>query len=464
MPVKISFHGGVDTVTGSCHLLEAGGLNILVDCGLFQGGPEVDEKNYDDFGFDPASIDYLLVTHGHLDHCGRIPVLVKKGFKGRIITTAATGEIVKVILLDSAKIQEEDFEKWKRIKRRRGQVQREPLYTTLDAVDALMRFDTRAQYGRPVKLGGGVTATFRDAGHIFGSAFIEVNVKGFGTIVFSGDLGNRGKPIINDPSFAEQADAAVIESTYSNRNHKNVEDSVAEFRQAINDTFKRGGNVLIPSFALERAQDLLFYLREFRQNEEIPECSVYLDSPMAINVADIMHRHPEFYDPEAADLLRKGEELFLFKGLKLTRHPEESRQINFIKSHAIIIAGSGMCTGGRIKHHLKHNIWRKESSVIFAGYQAEGTLGREIVDGSRRVKIFDQNMRVRSRIYTIGGFSAHADRDILLDWLGHCKGLDKVFLVHGERDVIEGFRKDLVKNKIAGKVHVPHMHQSFVLA
>ncbi|MBI4826190.1 MAG: MBL fold metallo-hydrolase [Nitrospirae bacterium] len=463
MSINISFHGGVDTVTGSCHLLQAGGLNILVDCGLFQGGTDIDEKNYDDFGFDPSSIDYLLVTHGHLDHCGRIPILVKKGFKGKIITTAATGEIAKVILLDSAKIQEEDFERWKRIKRRRGQIQREPLYTTLDAVDALVHFDPSARYETPIKLNGSVTATFMDAGHIFGSAFIEIKVKGFGTLIFSGDLGNRGKPILNDPSFPEKADVVIIESTYSNRNHKNIDDSVAEFRQAIIDTFKRGGNVLIPSFALERAQDLLYYLREFRQNAEIPACSVYLDSPMAINVADIMHRHPGLFDKEAAGLLQRGIDPFMFQGLKLTRFPEESRKINFIKSNAIIIAGSGMCNGGRISHHLKHNIWRKESSVVFAGYQAAGTLGRKIVDGNRRVKIFDEPFKVNAKIYTIGGFSAHADKDILLDWLRHCKGLDKLFLVHGERDIIEGFRKDLVKKKIAAKVNVPHLHQSFVI-
>ncbi len=461
MPVTLSFHGGVDTVTGSCHLLSAGGLNIMVDCGLFQGVPEVEEKNYDDFGFDPSSIDYLLLTHGHLDHCGRIPVLIKKGFKGKIITTSATYDIAKIIFLDNAKIQEEDFEKWKSIKSRSGQIQREPLYTTLDAVDALRYFDLSARYDTPISLNSKVTATFRDAGHIFGSAFIEIRVRGSGTIIFSGDLGNRNKPIIKDPFYPGKADVIVIESTYSDRNHKNIDESVNELRQAIIDTCRRGGNVLIPAFAIERAQELLYYLREFLEKRDIPACNVFLDSPMATNIADIMKRKPEYFDTETARLFQEGKDPFSFPGLKLVRSQEESRQINFIKSHAIIIAGSGMCTGGRIKHHLKHNIWRKESSIIFVGYQAEGTLGRQIVDGQKKVKIFEEPYRVNAKIFTIGGFSAHADKDILIDWLTHSKGTKQLFLVHGEQNSVVSFQKEIQDRKIAEKVTIPHLHESF---
>ena len=269
MPVAISFHGGVETVTGSCHLLNADGSNILIDCGLFQGSARDEEKNFDDFGFDPSSLDYLLLTHGHLDHCGRIPLLVKKGFKGKIICTSATYDIAKIILLDTARIQEEDFENWKKIKRRTGELQRDPLYTTLDALDALRYFDPVDRYDNLIHLTGKITATFRDAGHIFGSAFIEIDIDGYGRIIFSGDLGNSRKPIIRDPSLPDVADVAVIEGTYSNRNHKNIDESVNELRQAIIDTFRRGGNLLIPAFAVERAQDILYYLREFLEKGEI---------------------------------------------------------------------------------------------------------------------------------------------------------------------------------------------------
>jgi metallo-beta-lactamase family protein len=463
MSVTLSFHGGVETVTGSCHLLNAEGVNILVDCGLFQGDPRTEEKNYDAFGFDPSSLDYLLLTHGHLDHCGRIPVLVEKGFKGKIICTRATYDIAKVILLDTARIQEEDFEHWKKIKRRTGQLQRDPLYTTLEALDSLRYFDPVDGYGKPVNLSANITATFRDAGHIFGSAFIEVNIKGYGMVIFSGDLGNRNKPIIKDPSFPDMADFLVIEGTYSNRNHKNIDESVQELKQAIIDTFKRNGNLLVPAFAIERAQDILYYIREFREKGEIPSCSVFLDSPMALNVAEIMRRNPGYFDRETAKLFQENKDPFSFPGLKLIRTPEESRQINFIKSHAVVIAGSGMCTGGRIKHHLKHNIWRKESSVVFVGYQAEGTLGRKIVDGEKTVKIFEDSFKVNARVYTIGGFSAHADRDTLIDWIGHINGMKHVFLVHGESDSLLSFQKALLERKISDEVSIPRMHESFLL-
>lgn len=463
MPVTISFHGGVETVTGSCHLLNADGINILVDCGLFQGDPQVEEKNYDDFGFDPSSFDYLLLTHGHLDHCGRIPLLVKKGFKGKIVCTSATYDIAKIILLDTARIQEEDFEHWKKIKRRLGELQRDPLYTTLDALDALRYFNPVDGYDNPINLTGKITSTFRDAGHIFGSAFIEVDIKGYGKIIFSGDLGNRNKPIIRDPSFPGVANVLVIEGTYSNRNHKNIDESVQELRQAIIDTFRRGGNLLIPAFAIERAQDILYYLREFKEKGDIPSCNVFLDSPMAFDVAEIMRRNPGYFDKETSKLFQEKKDPFSFPGLTFIRTQEESRQINFIKNRAIIIAGSGMCTGGRIKHHLKHNIWRKESSIVFVGYQAEGTLGRKIVDGESTVKIFEDSFKVNAQVYTIGGFSAHADRDTLIDWLKHIHGMEHVFLIHGESDNLLSFQKVLLERKISDMVSIPRLHESFLL-
>jgi metallo-beta-lactamase family protein len=459
MSIDLSFHGGVDTVTGSCHLLRAGGLHILVDCGMFQGGRQTEEMNYGDFGFDPASIDFLLLTHAHLDHCGRIPLLVRKGFKGKIITTSATFDIAKVVIMDSAQIQEEDFEHWQRIKRRKGMKQREPLYTTLDALDSLRYFSTFAEYGKHLTLNSRVKVTFRDAGHILGAAFLELDVKGKGRLIFSGDLGNREKPIIRDPSLPSQADIFIIEGTYADRNHKDIDHSVRELRDAVVETFQRGGNVLIPSFAIERAQEILFFLGEFHRSGEIPPCKVFLDSPMAISVTNIMRRHPECFDEETYRVLKKQRDPFSFPGLEFTRSREESLKINFLKSQAIIIAGSGMCTAGRIKHHLKHHLWRKESSIVFVGYQARGTLGRKIVDRAKTVKIFRESYRVRATTYTIGGFSAHADREILLEWLHHSRNTEHIFLVHGEKKSLTSFRKEIKKRGLARKTHIPHLHQ-----
>jgi metallo-beta-lactamase family protein len=463
MSVHLSFHGGVGTVSGSCHLLQAGGVNILVDCGLFQGGSDIEKKNHEPFGFDPASIDYLLLTHGHLDHCGRIPVLVKRGFQGKIICTAGTFDIAKIILMDSAKIQEEDFEHWKRIKQRRGQVQEEPLYTTAEVLDALRYFNTFVRYREEIKLNNRIAVTFRDSGHIFGSSFIEISVKGLGTIVFSGDLGNKDKPIINDPTITDKADVLIVEGTYGNRCHKSITESVKELKQVILDTFRRGGNVLIPSFAVERAQDLLFFLREFHDHGDLPPCRAFLDSPMAIRITDVMRRHPYLFDKETEQIFASKGDPFDFPGLEFTRTSEESRQINFLKNQSIIIAGSGMCTGGRIKHHLKHNIWRKESSIIFVGYQASGTLGRAIVDRKRKVRIFGEPYRVRARVSTIGGFSSHADKDILIEWLSHNKNLSHVFLVHGEDDGLTALKKEIRSRRKAKHIYIPRLHQKFSL-
>lgn len=459
----LSFHGGVDGVTGSCHLLNAGGLNILIDCGLFQGDFETEQKNRNDFGFDPASIVYLLLTHGHLDHCGRIPLLVKKGFRGKIICTSATYDIAKIIMLDTAQIQEEDSERWKKINKRKGIEPPEPLYTTLDALDALRYFEDFTEYEKAMRLNDQISVIFRDAGHILGASFLEIEIGKDKRIIFSGDLGNRKKPIVRDPLYPQKADICIIEGTYSDRRHKDVETSVIELRKAILETFARGGNVLIPSFAIERAQDLLFYLSRMHHNNELPDCKIFLDSPMAISVNDAMRRHPECFDEETKMLLKNNHNPLNFPGLHLTKTPDDSRRINYIGSHSIIIAGSGMCTGGRIKHHLKHNIWRKESAIIFVGYQAEGSLGRQIVDGKKTVKIFDESFRVRARVYTIGGFSAHADRDILLDWLKSCENPEHLFLVHGEREALASFEKEIRKNNLAREIHTPAIHQSFTL-
>ncbi|RME67537.1 MAG: MBL fold metallo-hydrolase [Nitrospirae bacterium] len=457
--MKLSFHGGVDGVTGSCHLLEAGGLKILVDCGMFQGGPEADERNHAEFGFNPEEIDYLLLTHGHLDHCGRVPLLVKRGFRGRILTTEATYDVAKVVLMDAAHLQEEDYEHWQRIRKRKGQPPPPPpLYDSYEALDSFRFFTTVDGYDRPVKLNEHVKVTFRDAGHIIGSSFLEIKIDKELRIVFSGDIGNRNKPIIKDPQMPSEADIVVLESTYGNRNHRSIEESLLELKEAILDTCQRGGNVLIPAFAIERAQDLLFYLRQMSEEGQLPDCNVFLDSPMAISITKIMRRHPEVFDRQTRALVERNKDPFSFPGLVFTRHPEDSKKINFIRSRAIIIAGSGMCTGGRIKHHLKHNIWRPECSVVFVGFQARGTLGRRIVDGEKEVPIFGERYRVEARIYTIGGFSAHADRDILLDWLEAARVPEHLVLVHGETEVIEALSRKIKEQGLARNVHVPKMH------
>jgi len=462
MSIKLSFHGGVDGVTGSCHLLQSGGLKILVDCGFFQGGYDIEAKNREDFGFDPSSINYLLLTHGHLDHCGRIPLLVKRGFHGKILCTSATYDIARLIMLDTAGIQEEDAARWKRINRRRGLKPPEPIYTTMDALDSLRFFGDFAEYSKPVSLNDSVSVTFKDAGHIIGASFLEVETSGR-KIIFSGDLGNRNKPIVRDPEYPGRADICVIEGTYSDREHKDITSSVSELYEAIKDTCKRGGNILIPAFAIERTQDILFYLSQMFYRGDLPACRVFLDSPMAINVNNIMRRHPECYDEETRLLLDKKHDPFSFTGLQLAKTPDDSRKINSIESNAVIIAGSGMCTGGRIKHHLKHNIWRKESSIIFVGFQAEGTLGRKIVDGEKHVKIYGENFRVRSKVYTIGGFSAHADKSILHDWLKHCENPEHLFLVHGEDKALSAFKSDIMSSRLARNIYTPKLHNEFEL-
>jgi metallo-beta-lactamase family protein len=462
MEAQLSFLGGVDTVTGSCHLLRAGGLNILIDCGLFQGDPLWEERNYDPFPFNPSEIDYLLLTHGHLDHCGRIPRLVKEGFQGSIICTSATYDIAKIVLMDSGQIHEEDYAHWKKIWLRRGEKPREPLYTVMDALDSLRYFREFPPYGQPVKLNNTITVTFRDAGHILGASFLVVDIKGGKRIIFSGDLGNRGKPIIRDPELPEGADIIVTESTYGNRRHRDFDASVDELREVITESCRSGGNTLIPSFAIERAQDLLYVFSRLYEEGRMPECRVFLDTPMGIAVTRVMKRHPECFDQETSRLFEESGDPFTFPGLEFTRTPDESKQINFIKSHAIIIAGSGMCTGGRIKHHLKHNIWRPESSIVFVGYQAEGTLGRKIVDGRKKVKIFGETYRVKARVSTIGGFSSHADQDILLDWLGSNTGTRRIFIVHGEEGA-EALKKETLSRGLAEKVTIPHYGDSYDL-
>jgi metallo-beta-lactamase family protein len=430
-----SCHGAARQVTGSCHLVTCNDRRVLIDCGMFQGSEEAQRANTEPFGFDPAGIDALLLTHAHLDHCGRIPLLVRRGFRGRIITTAATRELARVVLLDSAGIQEEDARRAQR-NNRRGEVLAPPLYTMDDALHALDFFAADVGYDETTQVTDGITAHFLDAGHILGSASILLQLddgmqqRG---ILFSGDLGNPGRPILRDPTAAPAADYVVMESTYGDRPHRSVPDSVDELYQAIRDTVTRRGNVVIPTFALERTQEILYYLHRGIGDGFIPQhVRVFLDSPMAISATEIFRRHPECFDQRFRDELQHGDP-FAMPGLHFTRETAESMAINSIDGGAIILAGSGMCNGGRVRHHLKHNLWRERSSVVFVGYAAEGTLARRIVDGAASVLVFNEELPVRAQVWTINGFSAHADQPSLLAWLGDAPRR-KVFLVHGEYD------------------------------
>lgn len=437
--MRLSFHGAAGGVTGSCHLVTAAGRRILVDCGMFQGGAELEEENARPFGFDPRAVDVLLLTHAHLDHCGRIPLLVKRGFAGEILCTAATRDLARIVLLDAARLHEEEARRRQSHGERGG-----PLYDSMDALDSLGRFGRVADYARPLDLGEGITATFFDAGHILGSAsvFLEIPRPGGGRLrlLFSGDIGPRERTLLNPPAPPAGADVVVLESTYGDRDHRPLDASVAEFRAAIRATDRRGGNVVIPTFALERAQELLFVLREGMEEGSIPRhLQVVLDSPMAISATEVFRRHPGMMKPALAEALARGRDPFAVPGLTFSREVAESVALNRIRSGAVIMAGSGMCTGGRVRHHLSHNLGRADCSVIFVGFAAEGTLARRIIDGAPSVRLFGEDIPVRARIHTINGFSAHAGRSDLIDWHARTGRPAVTFLVHGE----EGARRAL---------------------
>lgn len=454
--MKIRFLGAARRVTGSCYHLLDGDMQILVDCGMYQGR-DSDEINKKPFQFDPGQIQYLLLTHAHLDHSGLIPKLVKDGFKGKILTTSAAAELIEIMLYDSAHIQEKDAEWLTKKSFRSGKdVVAEPLYTTEDVQNCIPLF-VKKEYSAIENLNDTIKYRFIDAGHILGSATLEIWYKDGDVekkIVFSGDVGKNGNPIIRDPEHVTEADYVLTESTYGNRFHKNLDESIKELEYAVKETFRKGGNVLIPAFSVGRTQDVLYILNELVREGKLHNLDVYVDSPLADKATKIYMAHPEYFDAEAVNS-------FKFKstaGMKLhfTATVEESQQINKIKSGLIIIAGSGMCDGGRIQHHFKHNIWRPECSIIFTGFQVAGTLGRRIVDGAKHAHILGEDMAIRSRVYTIGGFSAHADQGELIEWLSTFTNKPKVFIVHGEESVSLEFEK-IVQSKLGLSTYVPHL-------
>lgn len=460
--MKIDFLGGVRTVTGTCFHLETAGLRILIDCGMVQGADD-EASNRKPFAFDPAGIDYLFLTHAHIDHSGLVPKLVRDGFKGRIVTTAATADLVELMLYDSAHIQENDSEWLTRKALRAGKEPVLPLFTVEDVRNVLPLFD-RVPYGKSFHTGRGIKYRFLDAGHILGSGSLELWFQDGPRekkILFSGDIGKKGNPILNDPTRDTEADYVVMESTYGNRLHKGMAETSRELVEAITVTFKKGGNVIIPAFAIGRTQDILYVLNRLVREKTLPPVNVYIDSPLAEKATMTYLEHPECFDEEAKRLLRAGVMEDSIR-LRFTNSVEESIALNRIKSHAIVIAGSGMCEGGRIRHHLKHNLWRSECSVIFSGFQAKGTLGRRIVDGAKTVHIFGEEIVVKAAVYTLGGFSAHADRQELLDWLSAFKNRPRVFVVHGEEETSLSFA-ELIRERYGFVTHTPSRGESYEL-
>lgn len=446
--MKLTFLGAARNVTGSCSMLEVNQHRILIDCGYFQER-KFQDRNWNDFPVNPGSIDLVLMTHAHLDHCGLLPRLVAQGFKGDILATSASKDIIAIILRDSARIQQEDMRQKQKRHQKQGKTAKfgyDPLYTVEDAEHAISLLKS-VPFKTELEIFPGVKACWYEAGHILGAASIRLEIDENGekkSILFSGDIGRSDMPLLRDPVSPPGADTLVIESTYGNRTHAPKEDIPGQLADIINSTHEMGGNLIIPSFAVERTQDLFFHFTELLAAKRIPPTLVFLDSPMAVRVTDVFRRHKELFDETTMALLESGNHPCNFPGLKMAKSRSQSKAINQIKGTICIIAGSGMCTGGRIKHHLLSNISREESTILFVGYQAEGTLGRHILSGPEEVRILGQMCPVKARIAQINGFSGHADQVELKHWLsGLSPQPGKIFINHGEEKVAMGFAEDL---------------------
>lgn len=460
--MKVQFLGAAQTVTGSCFMLQVGDVRFAVDCGMHQGNSEIEKRNRDVSRYGAENIEFFLMTHAHIDHSGLLPRMVQEGFSGKIYATSATRDLLEIMLLDSAHIQEMEAEWLNRKRSRHGAKEFvEPLYTREDAQAASALFQA-VEYGHPFEPTPGVLVTYKDAGHILGSAFIELFIKEDGKtyrLLFSGDLGRPNQLLIRDPSQADATDYVFLESTYGDRNHKDEATSRDELAQAIAYSHKHGEKVIIPAFAVERTQEVLYSLYLLHKEGRLPQdMPVYVDSPLAIRATEIFRKHPEYFDKETQEMLANGEDPLVLPNLAYTLRTEESQAINTTSGPAVVISASGMCNAGRIKHHLRHNLWRKGASVVFVGFQAKGTPGRHIVDGAKKIRLLGEEVAVNARIFTIGGFSAHAGQSQILDWLGGVRELAgdslQVFLIHGEHKAQKTLA-GLIKERFSLNVHIP---------
>lgn len=453
--MKIKFCGASSGVTGSCHLLTTDKHKVLLDCGQFQGGKAQEAMNYEPFPFEPSEVECVILSHAHIDHCGRLPLLVKRGFTGKIYCTDATADLLDVMLKDSGYIHEKDAEWQNKRNARAGKPQIEPLYTVADSEEAL-KYVVPVLYDQQIEINDEMKIVFNDAGHILGSAITELWVnegEKENKIVFSGDLGMTDRPILRDPTYIKKADCVIMETTYGNRNHPENSTSIKQLIDIVLNTARRGGTTVIPSFAVGRTQELIYEFNKFYEDnseykKELDKLMVYVDSPMATTATEVFRRNAQVFDDETKAYILKGDNPLDFKNLKFTRSTEESQALNFDKSPKVIISASGMCEAGRIRHHLKHNLWDEKSSVVFVGYQAEGTLGRTLIEGKKDITLFGEPVHVNAEIHNLEGFSGHADQDGLFAWLSAFQQKPKqIFLVHGEEESKKDFAK-LIHDKL----------------
>lgn len=462
--MRMQFLGAAETTSGACYLVHSGDRQILVDCGLFHGPEELKQRNYGDFPFEPSGIDAVILTHAHIDHSGLLPKLVKQGFTGPIYATGVTCDLCAIMLSDSGHIQESEVERKNRKRLRRGQDPLTPIYTVEDAAKAMEQFKPMV-YDEEVEILPSIRVRFRDAGHILGAAIVELWVTEDGQttkLVFSGDLGNLDQPIVKDPTFITEADIVVIESTYGTRIHENREDRLEHLAQVVNSTMERGGNLLIPAFSLGRTQDLLYSLQVLRDRGEIPPLNIYIDSPLARKATEVFKEHARVFDYQTRTMITEGRSPFEGPHVHYTESVQESMRLNSVAGGLVIISASGMADAGRIKHHLKHNLWRRQATVLLVGYQAQGTLGRRLQDGATDVRIHGEMVNVAATIETISGFSAHADQGALLHWLRRFRHIGRVFVTHGEAESCHGFA-DIIRQELQVPTIVPRLDESFEL-
>ncbi|MFK8051496.1 MAG: MBL fold metallo-hydrolase RNA specificity domain-containing protein [Woeseiaceae bacterium] len=455
MTMSLEFFGAAGEVTGSCHILRVDDKKILLDCGMIQGSRKNEARNRDAFPFEAKDIDAVILSHAHLDHSGRLPLLCSRGFRGPIHTHFASRDLCSVLLRDSAGIAAHDAKKTNRLRQREGKPPISPLYDDTDARRAVEQMQT-VRYHEKTEVLPGIQMTLFDAGHIMGSAIVQLDITDQqGTqkrLVFSGDLGQYDTPVLRDPEVLQRADLVLMESTYGGRKHKDRDDTIEELGDVLRTATQNGGNIIVPAFAIGRSQELLYLLGKYRNAWQTDDFQIFLDSPMAIEATEIYWRYPHLYDDEATKLRRQDDEMPLLPNLHMTRSGAESRVINRLEKGALIIAGSGMCNGGRILHHLKHNLWRENAHVIIAGYQAPGSLGRKLVDGNDTVKIHREKIRVRATVHTIGGLSAHGDEQDLLRWYKGLGNQPPIWLVHGEPHAGAALAKTL-KREGGARVH-----------